>query len=390
MAFYVGSVNYYPGVFPAPTAASRGSPLVALTTSSTYWAYPGNTAVPFSGTFATRSLFTHGYVAGGYKDSTAWRSVNKTWHATDITVYCGEQLQYAIAYSAGTFSDFNGYVHGAGGGYATASTATSSYNLHTGINRTVGTQFSGANPGGPFGYTGYNPVGDGAGVAYGSGSVVGTGSWEMSVARTYCAGAVNQVGQIGYITGGPESSNCDKFYMPTEIMYTTTSPGFTATHCTAAHGETRSYWSMAGNLRYQTYSSDAWTTWSPGTSASTDGVCKILSTKLGYHYVGTSSNATAGFQKFSDSTGSTLLTSATQASLAKPTAQGEENMEMGQNWGYCLGAYNGQQNNYSFKVNYSTDTCSALDWRTQPKGHVGMSSALCSSAAATITAMSGF
>ena len=389
MAFYVGSVNYYPGVFAPPTSVSNGSPLVALTTSSTYWAYPGNTVVGTGATFATRSLFTHGYVAGGYKDSTAWRSVNKTWHATDITVYCGEQLQYAIAYSAGTFSDLNGYVHGAGGGYATASTNTSSYSLHTGINRTMAPTPAGANPGGPFGYTGKDPYGDGQGVTYGAGTVPGTGSWEMSVARTYCAGAVNQMGQIGYITGGPESTNCDKFYMPTEIMYTTTGPGFVATHCTAAHGETKSYWSLAANLRTQTYATDSWATWSPGTSASTDGVCKALSTKLGYHYIGTSSNATAGFQKFSDSTGSTLLTSTTQPSLAKPTAQGEENFQMGQNWGYCLGAYNGQQNNYTFKVNYSTDVCTAMDWRTQPKGHVGLSSALCSSAAATITAMGG-
>ena len=384
MAFYVGSVNYFPGVYSSPTSASRGAPLVALSTASSYWAYPGNTIVGIGSTFATRSIFTHGYVAGGYKDSNPWRSVNKTWHATDITVYCGEQLYAASAYSAGTFSDFNGYVHGAGGAFTGSGAATSSYNLHTGVNRTVTTSPAGANPGGPFGYTGNNPVGDGQGIVYGSGTVVGTGTWEPSVSRTYFAGAVNQIGQIGYITGGPESANCDKFYMPTEIMYTTTSPGFTSTHATAAHGETRAYWSLGGNLRYQTYSNDAWATWSPGTAASPDGVCKILSTKLGYHYVGSGANVTTPGQKFSDSTGSTLSTT-----ITKPSAYGEENMQMGQNHGYCLGQYNGQQNNYTVKYNYSTDVLTVMDYQTQPKGHVGMSSALCSSAAATITAQSG-
>jgi hypothetical protein len=59
---------------------------------------------------------------------------------------------------------------------------------------------------------------------------------------------------------------------------------------------------------------------------------------------------------------------------------------MGQNWGYCLGAYNGQQNNYTFKVNYINDAMSALGTASQPKGHVGMSSGCCSSASAPIVA----
>ena len=378
MAFYVNTVNYYPGLFPPPTAASAGAPLVYNNNNVAFWAYPGATQSIPSGTLATRSFFTHGYMTGGYKDAIAWRSMNKTWHSTDITIYCGEQLNQAGAYNGGSFSDYYGYVHGAGGGYATASTRTVSYNLGTGIQRTTGTGLAGANPGGTFGYTGNDP--GGAGIPYGSGgSASGVGSWDLSVARTYFAAGVNQQGQTAYIAGGPESANCDKFYMPTEIMYTTTSHGFGATHCTASHGDTRSYWSLAGNLRYNTYSTDAWTVWSPGTAVSTDGVCKILSSKLGYHYVGSSSNVTTAGQKFSDSTGSTLSTTVT-----KPSAYGEENMQMGQNWGYMLGAYNGYQNNYTVKYNYLTDVLTIMGVATQPKGHVGQSSALCSSAAASV------
>lgn len=362
-----------------PSEAARGSFLAASSTTEAFWAYPGNSKATPSGALETRSIFTHGYTAGGYKDGNPWRSVNKTWHSNDITIYLGEQLQKGSAYSGGTFSDYNGYVHGAAGNYTGAGAETSSYSLATGVARSQASGYSGANPGGPFGYTGNNPNGDGQGVAYGSSSVVGTGSWEPSVSRTYFAGNVNQTGQIAYIAGGPESSNCDKFYMPTEIMYTTTSHGFTSTHATSAHGSTIGWWSFAGNLRYQTYSNDAWSTWSPGTAFSTDGVCKMLSTKKGHHYCGTSSNATAGFGRWSDSTGSY-----TSNSLSKPSAQGEENMQMGQEWGYCLGAYNGQQNNYTFKVIYGTDVMSVLGTTSQPKGHAGMSSALCSSAAASV------
>jgi hypothetical protein len=394
MAFYIGTTNVYPGIMPAPTATSAGAPLFASTTTAGFWAYPGNSIGTPGGTLSTRSIFTHGYTTGGYKDSNPWRSVNKTWHANDVTLYCGEQLNVASAYCAGTFSDYYGYHHCAGNGYATASVHTDCYSLVTGTARTVGANSYGANPGGPFGYQGNNPTGDGQGIAYGSsasnaaggavyqGTTAGQGSPELSVGRTYFAGCVNQLGQVGYISGGPESTNTDKFYFPTEIMYTTNANPGVATHCTAAHGASVGWWSMAGTNLSLTYSNDSWASWSPGTTVCPDGVCKILSTKLGYHYGGTGSNSTSGFEKFSDSTGSTI-----NASLSKPTAQGEENMQMGQNWGYCLGAYNGQQNNYTFKVNYSNDSLTALGTTSQPKGHAGMSSAMCSSAAATVALM---
>lgn len=382
MAFYIGSTNVYPGIMPTPATVSGGAPLMVATTTAGFWAYPGNSVgTPNNANLQNRSIFTHGFTSGGYKDSNPWRTVHKTWHSNDVTVTCGEQLQWACAYSGGTFSDYNGYHHGAGGGYTGGYTHTSSYNLYTGANRTFNGTPSGANPGGPYGYTGKDPANDGQGVAYGSGTDPGTGSWEMSTARTYFAAGVNQLGQVGYITGGSETSACDKFYMPTEIMYTTNSPGVSGSHATAAHGATYNWWSIAGNLRSMLFSSDTWAVWSPGTSFATDGVCKFLSTKLGYHYGGTSSNNTTGFGRWSDSTGTY-----TSNALSKPSAQGEENMQMGQNWGYCLGAYNGSQNNYTFKVNYSNDAMSVLGTASQPKGHAGMSSGCCSSAAATVAA----
>lgn len=381
MAFYVGSTNYFPGIFPLPTTQGNGSPLVANSVTQAFWAYPGSSQGTPAGVLETRSLLTHGYTAGGYKDAIAWRSVNKTWHANDVTLYCGEQLKVGAAYAAGTFSDYNGYQHGAGGGYATASTHTDSYNLGTGVSRTVNLGLSGANPGGPFGYAGKDPTGDGQGIAYGgAGAPPGVGSWELSVGRTYFAGTQNQIGQVGYITGGSESTACDKFNFPTEIMYIGTSSGITGQHATAAGGATSMFWSLAGQMRKMLFSTDTWSTWAPGTAAAPDGVCKMLSTKLGYHYVGSGSNSTTPVMKWSDTTGTTLT-----AALAKPSAQGEENFQMGQNWGYCLGAFNGQQNNYTFKVTYSNDAFTVMGSTTQPKGHAGMSSGVCSSAAASIT-----
>ena len=382
MSFYIGSTSL-DTIFPLPTAASAGAPLFAANTNpliSSFWAYPGNSTNSIQSGFQYRSIFTHGYTSGGYKDSNPWQTINKTWHSSDTTLSCGEQLLAGSGYSGGTFSDYYGYHHGTGGYYYGNTAVTSSYSLTTGVGRTVNSGLAGANPGGPFGYTGNNPAGDGQGIVYGGGGAdPGVGSISLSQLRTYFAAGVNQTGQVGYITGGPETGNVDKFNMPTEIMYTTNATGITGSHATAAHGQNYNWWSIAGNLRSMSFSSDSWATWSPGTTIAPDGVCKFLSTKNGFHYGGTGSNVTQGFATWSDSNGTYISNS-----LQKPQAMGEENYQMGQNWGYCLGQYNNLQNNYTFKVDYSTNNMTVLGTGSQPKGHVGMSSACCSSAASAI------
>ena len=59
---------------------------------------------------------------------------------------------------------------------------------------------------------------------------------------------------------------------------------------------------------------------------------------------------------------------------------GEENYQMGNNKFFCLGHYNGAQNNNSYKVEYSNDSVGAGTANMSPKGHAGTSSgANCSS-----------
>lgn len=314
--------------------------------------------------FQFRTILTHGYLAGGYKGSCPWRALNRTWHATDITMYCGEQLSYAANYIEGTFSDLNGYIHNAADAYATTNSGTQSYSLANGTMRTRG--------GGT-----YSPAGarDGAGFPTGTGTS-GVGGWNMSVARIYQGCAVDQMGQQGYITGGG-SAVTEKLHFASEIMYTTTSnpsgTGFTS----GCHGQLKGYFTIAGGKQAITWSNDTWAAYSA--SVSTDGWCKIMSTKLGYHYAGSGSNVTSGIAKFSDSTGTDISTS-----MTKVRACGEENLQMGQNWGYMLGNYDGQQNNQTVKYNYLTDTLTQLGTAAQPKGHYGQSSAACSSAAASV------
>ena len=357
---------------PDQTDTTRGSYLVSDGGNGAFRAYPGATkpSSPLTG-YRYRSLFTHGYIGGGYKGSQPWRSLNKTWHTTDTTFYCGEQLDRAAAYCDGTWSDYNAYVHGTVNSYSGNSSHTSSYNLNTGIKRVTGdsrfSQYS-------YGYQGDNPR-----------TVMGynvTGGWAMSVGRNDAGCASNQIGQAGYITGGG-SSVTNKLHFPTEIMYTTNSSVSGSDFVAGFGGETRAYFSWRdGNQQRMTYSNDSFA--NQNFAGNNRGWCKALGTKWGHFYIGTSNNVTTPVRKVRDSDGAAL------SNFNRARAAGEENMQMGQDWGYKLGDFDGQQNNHTEKWTYSNDSIATMGFATRPKGHYGQSSAACSSAAASVTTTQPF
>lgn len=380
MAFKVGSKSIFPGVYNAPTGAVAGTYIMS-NGDTTYWSYPGELNTVIGSGFRYRSLFTHGFLAAGYKNSNAWRSVNKTWHATDTTYYCGEQLDRSGAYIDGVYSDYDGYIMGLPRdmSYSSASTHTSSINLMTGSARARGYSQFGSGTAPNFGYIGDNPTAQG--VNYGDGYTTegtarpGVGGWDMSVARHIHGSMTDQINQKGYIIGGG-SAVVEKLHFPTETMYTSpnnSSSGSAAS--TGGYGETMGMGIFAGTGYKMAFSNDTWSSWAnPGS----DGYRKFLPTKWGHTYVGTGANVTLGWAKYNDTTGAQLSTFNGISNI------GEENLQMGQDWGYMLGNYNGNQNNMTWKFNYSTDAITALGITAQPKGHNGQSSGVCFSAAATI------
>ena len=357
---------------PEQTDETRGAYLVSDGPNGAFWSYPGATvtSAPLSG-WRYRSIITHGYIGGGYKGSQPWRSLNKTWHTTDTTFYCGEQLDRAASYCDGTWSDYNAYVHGTVNAYQGNSSHTSSYNLNTGIRRTQGdstfSQYT-------YGYEGDNPR-----VVMGYNVV---GGWAMNVGRNDAGCASNQIGQAGYITGGG-SAVTNKLHFRTEIMYTTTSSGSSSDFVAGVGGETRAYFSWSNAVQqYLTYSNDAYTTFN--FAGGNRGWCKALPTKWGHFYICTSNNVQRPIRKVRDSDGAAL------SNYNRARAAGEENMQMGQDWGYKLGDFDGQQNNHTEKWLYSNDSITTMGFATRPKGHYGQSSAACSSASASVTSTQPF
>jgi hypothetical protein len=385
MAFFVGSTSVYPGLIPRPTVTSIGSVMMNDGTSA-YWAYPGEAHTVAGYGWRYRTLLTHGYIAAGYKGFNPWRGVNKTWHLTDTTIYCGEQIDRSGAYLAGSFSDINAYVHGTSNTWQGSATHTSSYNLFNGVMRMRNdSNFTFFGSGGaPYGYAGNNPVADGLSYGSGQASPNSTGGWDMSVARAAQDGASSTPGNgaaagAGYIYGGGPAA-VDKLNFPTEVMYTTTSLPNALGTIASVGGQTRSYVVGGSSNSYCWYcpwSTDTPTTWSFNGGYS-DGNNKHLMSKYGWFYAGVYGNTNSTIWKFNDSTGAYI------SAMTKLGGFGEENQEMGQDWGYCMGNYNGQQNNWTIKTTYSTDSMATLGAGAQPKGHYGTSSGACSSAAASI------
>jgi hypothetical protein len=375
---FIGDGSQLTGVssLPESNAASRGSALTSDGEGGSFWAYIGATG---SGqldntAWRYRSIYTHGYLAGGYKGSNVWRSVNKTWHNTDTTIYCGEQLHNGSSYQNGMWSDLNAYVTCGAGTMASSNSGTgkliSSYSLHNGSQRHHNNAAWGIENA-PYGYTGHNPVGDGVGLSYGSvGGGGDIGGMGMKTDRQGAACGQDIKGQAGYITGGG-STTTEKMHFATEIMYVGPDFGNSAKYLDGASGELKGYFFNNKQITWSTDSIAAWSGFS-GTSHKW-----YMSTKHGHHYA---QDGQTTKRKFSDATGASIST------FSKVTSYNEENPEDGQDHGYILGHYNGQQNNWTIKQSYTVDTEVTMGAACQPKGHFGQSSGCCSTAAATVTA----
>ena len=327
--------------FVAPTG------VIYLYDSSGTWTLSGNSVPsnPFSNSFRYRTIYTRGYIGAGYRNSTPWRNVNRTVHSTDVTTNLGDILDRNSAYIDGGWSDFYGYLYVMGNNVLQQSWAggspvgwVSSYNMATEVGRTHDT------------------------------------NWDAKTGRYEPGVIINSNLTIGYITGGGYTAT-DKHNYVTETMYALGSvpdnPSVSAQQTATLFGEFHGWVAAGGGVAYLTFSTETWT--NGGMSwTGTDGHSKGLSTKLGHGYGKNAGNTgTTTVAKYNDVTGATINSSA----ATTPDSSGEENFQVGQNWGYCLGHYNGVQNNLTYKQNYLTDAITAMGSDTQPKGHDGASSA---------------
>ena len=333
-----------------PSSPSTGDQYVAPTgvlyVWDGSWTTQGDTQVnnPFENSFLYRTIYTKGYMSGGYKSGSPWKNVNKTIHATDITTNLGDKLTYNSSYIGGGFSDFNTYIYPSTGQVGGSGTTVESMSMTSETMLTLDS------------------------ARY------------LKTSRSDCEALMTPALTAAYIVGGGTTA-VDRHNFVTDIMYSAgTAPasplaGATVGAVAVFFGEFKAWISQGAGSSF-TWATEIWAT--GGMSWATDGQPKGWSSKHGHGYGGVGSYPGSSYlYKFSEATGTNLAT------VTRNKNNGEENIQIGQNWGYMLGAYDGAgQNNDAARLNYLTDTYTALGSDSQPKGHDGASSGCCATGAA--------
>lgn len=284
-------------------------------------------------------IITHGFIAGGYKNNSPWRNVNLTQHSTDTSSNLGDLMSESGAYLDGGNSDTNFYVFAIGG----------MGSFVTGWSMSMVTQTS----------RGTNA------------------SWNLSVSRDQFGTMVDWQHRLGggkiYCVGGG-SARTDRFVMATETMATAGFPpdtGSSGNLGSTFEGEFRGYVNNSGTGQYLTWANETYSSWT--IQGGTDGWGKSVGSFKTKGYVKDGSFDNGTMRRYDDVTGTSQATFGVQVAA-------EENLQQGAEKGYCLGHYNGAQNNNTYKINYNSDSSTNLGATAEPKGQAGMSSAAPASA----------
>jgi len=285
-------------------------------------------------------IITHGFIAGGYKNSSPWKNVNLTQHSTDTSSNLGDLMSDSGAYLDGGNSDNYFYVFAIGG--MGSSSTTWSMNMSTQASRGASTS-----------------------------------SWNMTVARDDLGTMVDWQHRSGggkiYCVGGGNTAT-DRFTMASETMSTASLPPNTGSsgNVTATfEGEFRGYCNVSSTTLYMNWANETYSSWA--TTGSPDGWGKGVGSFKTKAYLKDGSFGNGTMRRYDDTSGSSIATFGVQEAA-------EENLQQGANKGYCLGHYNGSQNNNTYKFNYNSDSSTNLGSTAEPKGQAGMSSAAPASA----------
>ena len=296
---------------------------------------PDGSWVPLSAPYFTRTIISHGYMLGGYQNEAAWNNVNRISASTDTTINLGDgSIERSFNYQSSGCSKSVTYVFGAGNGHAINSNYVIAYNMRTDQQ--------------------YN----------------GTFSRTLNYAR-WNAATIFQEHYIAWSTGGG-GSNIDEYNLTTETK-TQDIGGFSSTGMWAMSHENYGIFYWENDSRVFQFATRAYFT-KIGGQPSNHSQQKSVQSKLTNSYAGNEGSYNGG----NSLRRSNMITSTTSGTVGKPrTNCGEENLTVGQDWQYCLGEYNGAQNNGSWKFFYATETGFSGASTMEPKGKGGSSSGAC-------------
>lgn len=291
--------------------------------------------------FLNRQIISTGYVMGGYKSSAPWQNVNSISHSTDIMINHGDLMGTAGAYISGACSLTIGYIWGVDATWPGTSTGCGAFNMYTLTNVAAPTMIWARND----------------------------------------SGTLQKEHEMAWIIGGAAGAGVDRFNLTTNTM-DATDPGITGQisgsssvqYGVGTHfGEIDGYcWqeSNTGAVKF-TFATQ---TFAAANAGGNSGQQKGISSKHGVGYAGNEGTYNGGYnlRRMNYTTGTATTT------VPKPHANcGEENFDMGQHHQYCMGQYDGAQNNRGWKFSYTTDNGYELGAGSVRTGVPGGSSGHC-------------
>ena len=286
-----------------------------------------------AGLWSRSRIITHGFTAGGYKDSSPWKNVNRTNHSNDATTDLGDKMSEAMCYGDGGSSDTHLYVFGLDSSFQ--GNNNDAWRMQ--LSNESGTAMN---------------------------DTMGSDKEDLGCMVDYSHGGAN------IYTNGGANTTVDRFAFNNHSRSAASASPTGGHYTSSAQGRLRGWTSIDSDKHYYTFASDTWNTgWPSGvTVPGTNGWGKANSSYLGNFYMKNQGNCGQPICKQNDYTGA-------QISVYNVDSSGEENYQQGSFKGYCLGHYNGAQNNNSYKMSYTSDTYSMGSNSMEPKGHDGMSSA---------------
>lgn len=274
--------------------------------------------------FKFRQVITTGYLLGGYQNGVLWNNVNRCVQSTDTTTNLGDGFIDNFHYKSGATTRTKQFVFNG--------TGVTAFNMRTEVR---------AN----------------------SGSINFNGSNTCTV--------FDSVDQYNWVNG-EGCGNWKRWTNATESISANLSGGWNS-HAAGFSGENFAInWDNGGYTQRLQYSNE--TNQGMGHSAGAHGQQKGLGSKNYEGYGGNEGSYNGGynFRVTNTETGAGITY------ITKPIQNmGEENFLIGQDHGYCLGTYDGSQNNRAFKLTYATRSGFEAGSTLQPKGKGGCSSGWC-------------
>ncbi len=299
---------------PTQDASNLGAVLRSGGTSGTaYWDLSQEgTADGFSqAKYKAGFDITRGFAAAGYRGGSSWRNVNRLVMSTYSNTNLGDLLSYSGAYlDAKPNTSFKGFVFATGNSWNATTNVVSSFSMVTESNTGFAT------------------------------SMVSNKNRATVMCRDFV---------YAYVHGGGGESRLCKYNLSTEAnSHNTSHPGGDQNNPAGGQGATVG-WIKQGDARSFNFSTEVFHYWTdnPGT----DGTNKTLSSRNGFSYW----NTGGGYRTSNDWHLRDSYNGGRRASISKGgITTGEETMMTGNEHGFIVGQYDGNQNNNGYLFTYAS------------------------------------